>query len=230
MGKRRPSTSSSAPSAAAIRRATASTRRPVGGSPWVPGITSRVARWCCGIVEPEELDGAGGGRRVVGELRHRLAAEAQRVRPHRGQRRQRVAQLLLRREEGEHDVGRTSGLLRRGEQKLARAATSRQMDGSAPHHDAGRPPRGRPAGQAPSLEFPCLNPSVAEVYARDREGGRCPGVAIDARFPVKMSEHEPQATLLSLHRRHRVERGARLIGRLAGSAEGPLETAFSQAT
>ncbi len=43
-GKRRPSTSIRAPSAAAMRRATPSTRRASGGSPWVPGITSTVAR------------------------------------------------------------------------------------------------------------------------------------------------------------------------------------------
>ena len=105
-GKRRPSTSSSAPSAcgdAARHRLDPPGR---GGSPWVPGITSTVA-WWRGIVEPEELDGCRRwSSRASANWVDRLAAEAQGVRPGRGDRRQRLAQAVLRRQERERDVGR----------------------------------------------------------------------------------------------------------------------------
>ena len=123
------------------------------------GVVARVA-------EPEELEGAGAGRLRVGELRHRLAAEAQGVRPDPGDRRQRLAQQLLGREEREHHVGRPPGLRGGGEQQLPWAGAPGQMDGSAPHDRSGGRQASVPA--ANSLRLIC----AAGLYARDRDGGR----------------------------------------------------------
>ena len=91
------------------------------------------------------------GHLAVGELRHRLAAEAQGIRATPSAMAARVlAQLLLRGQERQGEVGRTPDLLGGRDQQLPRVDPLRQMDGSAPHDETESLPGGDTVRRASS--------------------------------------------------------------------------------